>query len=73
MTNPPKYEVGDTIYWYCVEDGQVHNAEVQFVYYAKTGDLYIEVNYEVEVECNGITKTMFIDDYDAMEKDFSLC
>lgn len=66
MTNSPKYKVGDTIYWYCNEDGQVHNAEVEYVNVAKVGDIYIEVNYEVEVECNGITKTMFIDDYDAM-------
>lgn len=73
MTNPPKFKVGDTIYWYCCEDGLVHNAEVQFVNYAKAGDIYIEVNYEVEVECNGITKTMFIDEYDAMEKDLSKC
>ena len=49
----------------------MHNAEVHFVNYAKAGDIYIEVNYEVEEECNGIKKTLFIDDYDAMEKDFS--
>ena len=73
MTNPPKYKVGDTIYWYCSEDGRVHNAEVQFVNVAKAGDIYIEVNYEVEVECNGTIKTFFIDDYDAMENDFSKC
>lgn len=73
MTNPPKYKVGDTIYCYCNEDGQVHNAEVLFVNIAKAGDIYIEVNYEVEVECNGKTKTIFIDDYNAMEKDFSRC
>ena len=35
MTNPPKYKVGDTIYWYCNEDGRVHNAEVLFVNVAK--------------------------------------
>ena len=50
MTNPPKYKVGDTIYWYCNEDGRVHNAEVLFVNVAKVGDFYIEVNYEVEEE-----------------------
>ena len=71
MTNPPKFKVGDTIYWYCNEDGRVHNAEVHFVNVAKAGNIYIEVNYEVEEECNGIKKTLFIDDYDAMEKDFS--
>lgn len=73
MTNPPKYKVGDTIYWYCNEDGRVHNAEVQSVNVAKVGDIYIEVNYEVEEEFNGTTKTLFIDDYDAIEKDLSTC
>ena len=73
MANPPKYKVGDTIYWYCNDDGRVHHAEVQFVNVAKVGDIYIEVNYEVEEVSNGITKTLFIDDYDAMEKDLSMC
>ena len=45
----------------------MHNAEVQFVNFAKAGDIYIEVNYEVEDECNGIKKTLFIDDYDVMD------
>ena len=67
MTKPPKYKVGDTIYWYCNEDGRVHNAEVLFVNVAKVGDFYIEVNYEVEEEYNGIKKTLFIDDYDSMD------
>jgi len=73
MTNPPKYKVGDTIFWYGNEDGRVHNAEVQFVNVAKVGDIYIEVNYEVEEVRSGIKKTLFIDDYDVMEKDFSKC
>ena len=67
MTNPPKYKICDTIYRYCNEDERVHNAEVQFVNFAKAGDIYIEVNYEVEDECNGIKKTLFIDDYDVMD------
>lgn len=71
MTTPPNFKVGDTIYWYCNEDGLVHNAEVQFVNIAKVGDHYIEVNYEVEVYCNGVKKTMFVDDYDAMSSDLS--
>lgn len=69
MTNSPKYKVGDTIYWYCNEDGRVHNAEVLFVNVAKVGDFYIEVNYEVEEEYNGIKKTLFIDDYDVMDRE----
>lgn len=67
MTGSPKYKVGDTIYWYCSEDGRMHNAVVQFVNVAKAGDIYIEVNYEVEIECDGIRKTLFIDDNDVME------
>ena len=31
------------------------------------GDFYIEVNYEEE--CNGIKKTLFIDDYNVMDKE----
>ena len=73
MTGSPKYKVGDTIYWYCDEDGRVYNAEVQFVNVAKAGEIYIEVNYEVEVECDGITKTLFIDDNEAMASDSSKC
>lgn len=42
MTNPPKFKVGDTIYWYCDEDGRVHHAEVQYVNYAKVGNYYID-------------------------------
>jgi DNA mismatch endonuclease Vsr len=53
--------------WHCNEDGRVHNAEVQFVNVAKAGDIYMEVNYEVEEESNGVKKTLFIDDYDAMD------
>jgi hypothetical protein len=34
---------------------------------AKVGDFYIEVNYEVEEEYNGIKKTLFVDDYDSMD------
>ena len=71
MTNPPKFKVGDTIYWYCDEDERVHNSEVLFVNVAKAGDIYVEVNYEVEEECYGIKKTLFIDDYDAMEENLS--
>jgi len=71
MTNPPKFKVGDTIYWYCKEDGHVHNAEIQFVNIAKVGDHYIEVNYEVEAYFNGVKKTIFVDDYNAMASDLS--
>ena len=71
MTKAPQFKVGDTIYWYCAEDGKVHHAEVQFVNFAKVGNTYIEVNYEVEVERDGMKKTLFIDDYNAMANDLS--
>ena len=71
MTNPPKFKIGDTIYWYCNEDGRVHSAEVQFVNIAKVGNHYSEVNYEVEDDCDGIRKTVFVDDCDAMASDLS--
>lgn len=71
ITTPPKYKVGDTIYWYCKNDDCVHHAEVLFVNFAMAGDDYIEVNYEVELIYKGIKQTLFIDDYDVMEDDFS--
>ena len=30
MTVETKYKKGDTIYWYCDTDDEVHHAEVQF-------------------------------------------
>lgn len=69
ITSPPKYKAGDTIYWYCCHDNCVHHANVLFVNVAKVGQHYLEVNYEVQTECQGETRTLFIDDYDAMEKD----
>lgn len=67
MTNPPKYKVGDTISWYCSTDDCVHHAKILFVNFAKVGEIYIEVNYEVETECKGKKRTLFIDDFDVME------
>ena len=71
ITNGPKVNIGDTIYWYCSEDGRVRHAKVQFVNFAKVGDNYIEINYEVEIQFNGKKRTLFIDDCDAMECDLS--
>ena len=34
------------------------------------GNLYDDINYEVEVECCGEKQTMFIDENDAMPSDF---
>ena len=70
ITLPPKYKVGDIIYWYCSEDDCVHHAVVQYVNFAKVGEHYLEVNYEVEAICKGEKRTLFIDDYDAMECEY---
>lgn len=72
MTNTPKFKVGDIIYWVCDEDQRVHHAEVQFVNFVKAGGCYIDVNYEVEEEYNGVNRTLFIDENDAMEEDLSI-
>lgn len=56
ITSPPKYKIGDTIYWYCDQDQCVHHAVVLFVNVAKAGEHYIEVNYEVQAECQGEKK-----------------
>lgn len=71
ITTPPKFKVGDTIFWYCSDDDCVHHAEIQYVNFAKAGESYIEVNYEVETICKGEKRTLFIDDCDAMESDLS--
>ena len=49
MTVETKYKKGDTIYWYCDTDDEVHHAEVQFVNYIPVG--FPEINYEVETIC----------------------
>lgn len=69
ITTAPQFKIGDTIYWYCNEDNCVHYAKVQFVNIVKVGEHYLEVNYEVETECDGEMRTMFIDDYDVMKRE----
>ena len=51
MAVETKYKKGDTIYWYCNTDDEVHHAEVQFVNYIPVG--FPEINYEVETICCG--------------------
>ena len=68
--NPPKYKIGDTIYWYCDKEQRTHHAKVEFVNFVHIGRFYEDINYEVEVVCCGEKKTMFIDEYDAMPTDF---
>ena len=70
MENPPKYIIGDTIYWYCDKEQRTHHAVVEFVNFVHIGRFYEDINYEVEVVCCGEKKTMFIDEYDAMPTDF---
>lgn len=68
MTIKTKYKVGDTIYWYCDIDNEVHQAEVLFVNYAGAG--YPDINYEVKTECCGESKTLFIDENEVIESDY---
>lgn len=70
MDNPPRFKIGDTIYWYCDKEQRTHYARVDFVNYVHIGNLYDDINYEVECECCGEKKTMFIDECDAMASDF---
>lgn len=70
MENPPRYKIGDTIYWYCDKEQGTHHAIVEFVNFVHIGRFYEDINYEVEVVCCGEKKTMFIDEYDAMPTDF---
>lgn len=70
METPPKYKVGDTIYWYCEKEHQTHHAIVSFVNFVHVGRFYDEINYEVEAICCGKKQTMFIDENDAMPNDF---
>ena len=70
MENPPRYKIGDTIYWYCDKEQRTHHAIVEFVNFLHIGQFYEDINYEVEVVCCGEKKTMFIDEYDAMPTDF---
>jgi hypothetical protein len=66
MTTPPKFKIGDTIYWYSNEEQRMHHAKVTFVNYVHIGNFYDDINYEVEIECCGKKKTMFIDENDAL-------
>jgi hypothetical protein len=72
METPPRFNIGDTIYWYCDKDDCIHNAKVLFVNIAKAGKYYIEINYEVETQCDGEKRTLFIDEYDAFGSDLVL-
>jgi len=63
-----RFNVGDTIFWYCDAEETVHSAKVEFVNYAGCG--YPDINYEVKTVCCGEEKTVFVNDEDAMEEEF---
>lgn len=69
-TSAPRFKTGDTIYWYCDREQTTHLAQVEFVSYVHIGELYDDINYEVETICCGEKKTLFIDENDAMPTDF---
>lgn len=69
--NPPKFNVGNTIYWYCDDDQRVHHAKVLSIVYFLAGEYVEEISYEVIDECNGPAVRRYIDQYDAMDKDLS--
>ena len=73
LIDPPKFKVGDTIYWVCDDDQRVHHARVLFVNYALIGNRAFDINYEVLDECNGPAITRFIDEFDAEDKDLTTC
>ena len=69
--NPPKFNVGNTIYWYCDDDQRVHHAKVLSIVYFLAGEYVEDISYEVLDECNGPAVRRYIDQYDAMDKDLS--
>jgi 8-oxo-dGTP diphosphatase len=72
IVNPPKFKIGDIIYWHCDADQMVHHAKVLMVNYALMGNHIEDVNYEVIDECDGSNAIRFIDEYDAFDHDLSL-
>ena len=70
METPPKYKIGDTIFWYCEKEQRTHCAKVDFVNFVHVGQFYDDINYEVEAICCGRKNTLFIDEQDARPTDF---
>ena len=70
MHHPPKFNIGDMIYWYCDKEQRTHQAKVKFVNFVHVGQFYDDINYEVETMCCGEKKTLFIDETDVMPRDF---
>lgn len=71
IQNPPKFKIGDTIFWYCDKDQRIHHAKVLMVNYALIGNHLEDINYEVIDECSEPAETRFIDESDAEDSDLS--
>lgn len=69
MNQFPKFNIGDTIYWYCDKEQRTHQATVKYVNFVHVGQFYDDINYEVETICCGETKTLFIDENEVMPID----
>ena len=69
--NPPKFKIGDTVYWYCDDDQRVHHAKVLSICYATAGSSVEDISYEVVDECNGPAVIRFIEESDAEGRDLS--
>ncbi len=61
-----KYSVGDTVSWFCNDDGKIHTAKVSCVNKAMTST-GPEINYEIYDYLFGEVKTFFVDEYDVLE------
>ena len=68
-TVKPKYNVGDFISWFCDSCGEVHKGKIAF---AVSGVAYDCPHYEVQGECCGEEKTMYVDEYDVLKEDLWL-
>lgn len=64
MTN---YKIGDIIYRYSDMEHRIHEGKVLFVNYA--GVDFPDINYEVEIECYGEKKALFLDEDEIISTD----
>jgi 8-oxo-dGTP diphosphatase len=65
ILNPPRFKIGDTIYWHSNDEQRVHHAKVLMVNYALLGEYIDDVNYEVIDEWGDSGFVRFIDEHDA--------
>lgn len=69
INNPPKYKIGDTIYWYSDTDQRYHHSKVLMVNYALLGHHIDDINYEVFDEYDGLGVVRFIDEFEAFDRE----